>query len=143
MLQITAGAFEAMLAHALDGLPDEACGLFAGPFSPDPDTARCTVFYGMRNAAASSQIYQLDGREMMDVEATADAAGLALLGVMHSHTHTTAYPSPTDVRDAGEFDPFGAMRFVIVSLRHPEPALRSFRMADGTISEEAVEVVED
>jgi proteasome lid subunit RPN8/RPN11 len=143
MLQISAGAFDAMVAHALDGLPDEACGLFAGPFSPEPDSAACTRFFAMRNAAASSQIYQLDGREMMSVDATADAAGMAILGVMHSHTHTSAYPSPTDVRDAGEFDPFGTMRFVIVSLKHPEPALRCFRIAGGEITEEAVEVVED
>lgn len=140
MLEIDRDAYLAMLTHALDGLPDEACGLFAGPFASDPDDARCTRFFPMRNAAASSQIYQLDGKELLAVERAADDAGLAILGVMHSHTHTTAYPSPTDVRDAGEFDPFGAMRFVIVSLKHPEPALRCFRIAGGGITEEAVRV---
>ena len=36
MLDLTADVHEAMLAHALDGLPDEACGLFAA----EPATGR-------------------------------------------------------------------------------------------------------
>jgi proteasome lid subunit RPN8/RPN11 len=95
----------------------------------------------MTNAAASSQIYRLDGKEMMAVEREADGAGLEIIGVMHSHTHTSAYPSPTDVRDAEMSDPFGMWHFVIVSLKHPDPALRSFRILDGQVSEEAVTVV--
>ena len=127
-----------MVGHAILGLPDEACGLFAGPFGGD----RVERFFPMTNAAASSQIYQLDGQERMDVERRADEAGLAVMGVMHSHTHTTAYPSPTDVDDAGRFSPFGAWRFVIVSLKHPEPALRCYRILDGRVTEELVAIVD-
>jgi [CysO sulfur-carrier protein]-S-L-cysteine hydrolase len=136
-----------MIAHAVRGLPHEACGLFAAEPSAmtaspsaDPDASITSVvaFHPMRNAAASSQIYQLDGAEMLDVEAAADAKGQLICGVMHSHTHTSAYPSPTDVRDAAAFDPFGTWHYVIVSLRHPEPALRSYRIVNGKISEEAV-----
>lgn len=126
-----------MLAHAVAGLPDEACGLFSGP----PGTSDVTGFHPMTNAAASSQIYRLDGAEMMAVERQADDEGVQILGVMHSHTHTSAYPSPTDVADAGRFDPFGGFHYVIVSLRHPEPVLRSYRIVDGEISEEPVEVI--
>ena len=43
-----------------------------------------------------------------------------IVGVWHSHTHTDAYPSPTDVRQA--VDP--AWWYVIVSLKHGEPVLR-------------------
>ena len=82
-----------MLAHAVAGLPNEACGLFAGPLG----TTDVDVFYPMTNTANSSQIYELDGSEMLDAEAAADGSGRQVLGVMHSHTHTTAYPSPTDV----------------------------------------------
>ena len=128
-----------MVGHAILGLPDEACGLFAGAFGGD----RVERFFPMRNAAASSQIYELDGQEMMGVERTADDAGLAVIGVMHSHTHTTDYPSPTDVADAGRFDPFGAWRFIIVSLKHGDPSLRSYRILDGEITEESVREVPD
>ena len=136
MLELTADVHEAMLAPALDGLPDEACGLFAA----EPATGRIVRFFPMVNTARSSQLYVLDGREMMAVEAEADAAGLLVAGVMHSHTHTSAYPSPTDVRDAEAFDPFGAWVFVIVSLKHPEPALRAFRILGDLITEEPVTV---
>jgi [CysO sulfur-carrier protein]-S-L-cysteine hydrolase len=137
VLELTREVYEAMLVHSLDGLPDEACGLFAA----DPASGRIVTFYAMTNTAASSQIYRIDGREMMAVETQADGAGLIVAGVMHSHTHTSAYPSPTDVRDAEAFDPFGAWIFVIVSLKHPEPSLRAFRILGEDITEEPVTIV--
>ena len=134
MLTLTQDAYNEMVGHAYRGLPHEACGLFAA----QPGTTHVTTFYPMTNMAGSSEIYQLDGMEMMNVESAADAAGAQIVGVMHSHTHTTAYPSPTDVRDAGAFDPFGAWHFVIVSLKDADPVLRSYRILDGDITEEAV-----
>ena len=64
-----------------------------------------------------------------------------LVGVMHSHTHTQAYPSPTDVADAARFDPLGTWVFVIVSLEHPDPELRAFRILDDAITEVPVDEV--
>ena len=136
MLEMSEAMQHAMVAHAIDGLPHEACGLFAGR----PGSDRIERFFPMRNAAESREIYVLDGLEMMDVERTADEAGLLVMGVMHSHTHTTNYPSPTDIADAARFDPFGTWHFVIVSLRHPEPSLRSFRILDGQVTEEPVAI---
>ena len=136
VLEMSAEMHTAMVDHAVGGLPHEACGLFAG----QPGSNRVERFFPMRNAAESREIYVLDGLEMMDVERTADDAGLAVMGVMHSHTHTTNYPSPTDIADAARFDPFGAWRFVIVSLRHAEPSLRSFRILDGEVTEEPVAI---
>lgn len=146
MLEIPADVHAEMVGHAILGLPNEACGLFAGPDTGLDtgldDTARVTHFFATRNAAASSRIYELEGQEMMDVERTADEAGLTILGVMHSHTHTTNYPSPTDVADAARFDPFGAWRFIIVSLKHEDPSLRCYRIRDGEITEEPVRIVD-
>jgi proteasome lid subunit RPN8/RPN11 len=137
VLEIPTAVHAEMIGHAILGLPDEACGLFAGAFGGD----RVERFFSMRNAAASSQIYELDAQEMMDVERTADDAGIAVIGVMHSHTHTTNYPSPTDVADAARFDPFGAWRFIIVSLKHADPSLRSYHILDGEITEETVRII--
>ena len=53
---------------------------------------------------------------------------------MHSHTHTEAYPSPTDVTQA----PDPAWHYVIVSLKWEAPVLRSYRIVDGEIAEEPV-----
>ena len=77
----------------------------------------------------------------MSVERAADDKGLAVVGVMHSHTHTTNYPSPTDVADAARFDPFGVWRFIIVSLKHSDPSLRCYKILGDTITEEPVVLI--
>ncbi len=152
MLRIPARIHAEMLAHAIAGLPNEACGLLAGPAESDdiggtgdtagdPADGEVTSFVPLANAAESADIYQLDPHEMMAAERSVEQAGQALIGVMHSHTRTTAYPSPTDVDDASRFDPFGSWRFVIVSLKHPEPALRCYRILGAEITEETVTVV--
>jgi proteasome lid subunit RPN8/RPN11 len=119
-----------MVGHAYDGLPDEACGLFAGA----PASGLVRAFYPCRNAAESSRVYTIDHRDYAAAEDDADAHGLELLGVMHSHTHTEAYPSPTDVSQA----PIPEWHYVIVSLKWDAPVLRSYRIVDGEIAEEAV-----
>ena len=136
MLRLSDEVYSQVIAHALSGLPNEACGLLAAPGGGQ----QVDRFFPVRNAAESSQVYRLDDAEYLQAERTADADGLALVAVMHSHTHTSAYPSPTDVRDASAFDPFGALLYVIVSLKDPEPALRCYRILDGEITEEPVAV---
>ena len=136
MLRLSGEVYSEVIAHALSGLPNEACGLLAGRGGGE----QVDRFFPVRNAAESSQIYRLDDAEYLQVERTADDEGLILVAVMHSHTHTTAFPSPTDVRDASVFDPFGALLYVIVSLKDPEPSLRCYRILDGEITEEPVSV---
>ena len=126
-----------IIKHAIDGLPNEACGLF----SADKDTNTIDFFYPMKNIAKSEIIYQLDPLEMMKVEAVADAKGKQIIGVMHSHTHTHAYPSPTDVRDATDFDPLGTWHYLIVSLQEQEPVIRSFRIRNKEITEEEISFI--
>jgi [CysO sulfur-carrier protein]-S-L-cysteine hydrolase len=120
-----------MLSHALQGLPLEACGLFSGD-------AEGTVrrFYPCDNAAGSSTLYTVAPGDHLRADRDAERDGLEIIGVMHSHTHTDAYPSPTDVAQA----PDPAWHYVIVSLREDEPMLRSYRIEDGKITEERVVV---
>lgn len=130
MLRLTRLTHAQMVGHAYDGLPDEACGLLAGV--PGSDT--CEVFYPCRNAAASSRVYTVDPRDHLRADRDAEERGFEVIGVMHSHTHTEAYPSPTDVDAA----PDPSWHYVIVSLRQEAPVLRSYRIVDGGISEEQV-----
>lgn len=132
MLNAPVQVLNEMVAHAYDGLPNEACGLLVG--RPGDNTA--VRFVPTRNAAESSKLYTIDGLEQMKVERAAESDGLEVIGVMHSHTHTTAYPSPTDVAQAEWLDP--AWHFVIVSLRDDAPSTRSYLIVDGNISEEAI-----
>jgi proteasome lid subunit RPN8/RPN11 len=123
-----------MLAHALDGLPLEACGLFAGVLGGDGGPDVVHRFYPCVNEAASSKVYTVGGLDILRSERDAEANDWQLLGVMHSHTHTDAYPSPTDVAQA----PDPEWHYVIVSLRDDQPSLRSHRIVDGVIDEEEV-----
>jgi len=133
VLQLTRRTWAEMVGHAYDGLPDEACGLLAGP----PGTGRCTAFYPCRNAAASAKVYTVDPKDHLRADRDAEDRGLEIIGVMHSHTHTEAYPSPTDVAQA----PDPGWHYVIVSLRAEAPTLRSYRIVDGAVDEEIVAVV--
>ena len=130
MLTLAADTHARMLAHAYGGYPLEACGLFAG----DPGSTTVRAFYPCENAAASARIYTVAPRDVLRAERDAEDHGWEILGVMHSHTHSEAYPSPTDVAAA----PDPAWHYVIVSLQRDAPVLRSFRIVDGGIAEEPV-----
>ena len=129
-LTLTEAVWRQMVGHAYDGLPEEACGLLGG----DPESGRVRVFYPCRNAAASSRVYTVDPGDHLRADRDAAGRGLEIVGVMHSHTHTEAYPSPTDVAQA----PDPAWHYVIVSLKREAAVLRSYRVVDGEISEEEV-----
>jgi proteasome lid subunit RPN8/RPN11 len=132
MLRLGRDHYLRMLAHVLDGLPEEACGLLAGP----TDDAGVVETYPCRNAAASARLYEVDPTDHLRADRDAEAKGQQIIGVYHSHTHTDAYPSPTDVEQA----PDPGWHYVIVSLREPEPVVRSYRIVDGQVREEPVVV---
>ncbi len=121
-----------MVAHCLKGLPEEACGLLGGLL----ETGQVTTCYPTRNLAGSAKLYTVDPKEYLRADRAAEAAGTAIVGVFHSHTHTEAYPSPTDVTQA----PDPEWHYVLVSLRDIEPVVRSYRIVDGVVTEEPVRV---
>jgi proteasome lid subunit RPN8/RPN11 len=121
-----------MVAHCLSGLPDEACGLLVGSYGGD----EVTHLFPTANAAASAMRYEIDPKELLQVDRAARALGADLMGVFHSHTHTDAYPSPTDLAQAT--DP--GWHYVLVSLRDTVPVVRSYFIRDGQITEEPLEV---
>lgn len=133
MLELSTTAHAAIISHLYDGLPDEACGLLIG----DLETGKAPTFHPTANAAKSSKLYSIAPMDFLDADDAADAAGLAIVGVVHSHTHTDAYPSPTDINQA----PDPSWHYVIVSLRDTEPTMRSFRIVDGEVTEEPISVV--
>ena len=134
MLRLTASLYDQMVAHCLTGLPDEACGLLAGD-GASGTVSRC---YLTRNAAASARVYSVDSRDLLKADRDAEAHGDELIGVFHSHTHTDAYPSPTDVAQA----PDPGWHYVLVSLRDTHPVVRSYRIVEGTVDEEPVVLAE-
>jgi proteasome lid subunit RPN8/RPN11 len=132
MLVFDGGAFAAMIGHAYDGFPLEACGLLAG----DPARDSIVAFYPCRNIAASSRVYTLDPHDHLLADRDAEARGLEIVGVVHSHTHTEPYPSPTDVEQA----PDPAWHYVIISLKREAPEVRAYRIEDHAVTEEPLTI---
>jgi proteasome lid subunit RPN8/RPN11 len=122
--------YQQLVGWCYDGLPLEACGLLGG------QGEKASVCYPTRNIAESSKLYTVDPKQHLQADRDAEARGLELIGVFHSHTHTDAYPSPTDVRQA--VDP--GWWYVIVSLKYGEPVLRAYEIRDDAIAEVPVEV---
>jgi len=122
-----------MLNHAIRGLPDEACGLLGGVWG----AGQVDVFVPTRNADASTKTYSIGPDGFAAADEALGPRGLDIVGVVHSHTHTDPYPSPTDVAQA----PDPNWHYVIVSLRQEAPVLRSYAIRDGAIAEEPVGLV--
>lgn len=131
MLELPASVLDEMTASAYDAYPYEACGLIAG------HDDRAEHFYPCRNAAASARVYTLDPSDHLRAERDAEARGWQVIGVVHSHTHSEPYPSPTDIAQA----PDPEWHYVIVSLARESPETRSYRIADAGAAEEPVTVV--
>jgi len=130
MLVMAKRTFAEMIGHAYDGYPLEACGLLIGRGD------RVERFVACTNEAASARVYTIPAKELLQADRDADDAGLAIIGVFHSHTHSEPYPSPTDVEQAPDPD----WHYVIVSLKREAPETRSYRIVDDRISEERVAV---
>jgi len=122
-----------MVAHCLAALPHEGCGLLIG----DPANDVVAEAVGTRNAAASALVYLVEPVDHLRAERAAQAAGAEVIGAFHSHTHTDAWPSSTDVASAVD----AAWHWVIVSLRHADALIRSFRISDGSVHEEPISLV--
>ncbi len=120
-----------MVAHALDELPNEACGLLAGR------DRRAEQLYAMRNADESPSSYRLEPKQQLAVFDEIERNGMELIGIYHSHIRTEAYPSETDCRQA--FYP--EAHYVVVSLADPRaPVVRAFIIADGQVEEQELQV---
>ncbi|MFL6160916.1 MAG: Mov34/MPN/PAD-1 family protein [Jatrophihabitantaceae bacterium] len=134
MLRVPAEIRDAILAHARRDHPNEACGVVAGPAGQD----RPVRLIEMLNSAASPTFYQFDSIEQLKVWTAMDDADEEPVIIYHSHTATEAYPSRTDIAYANE----PGAHYVLVSTADPAVAdFRSYRILDGTVAEEPVEVV--
>ena len=132
VLRLPANVYTEIIGHCLSGLPDEACGLLGG----DPATGDVVRCYPTRNLAASAKLYTVDPKEHLRADRDAESRGFEIIGVFHSHTHTDAYPSPTDIAQA----PDPGWHYVLVSLRDTHPTLRSYRIHGEVVDEEPVVV---
>ncbi len=122
-----------IVAHSLEDVPDECCGMIAGK-----DGAATEVFRA-RNELASPYSYSVDARDLLRITDEIDERGEELIGIYHSHTKSAPEPSQTDINLAANWpDPV----YIICSIAdRDEPHLRGWAIRDGKVEE--VELVVD
>ena len=120
----------AMIDHAQAEYPKECCGLLAGP----PGEAR--ELFKLTNIDPDPVMrYNADPKELKRASDEIFDRDWDIVSIYHSHTHTPAYPSPTDVARA--FYPDAV--YALVSLQdRAHPDLRAFRILEGRIEELSV-----
>lgn len=123
-----------MVAHARAEDPVECCGLLAGK------DGKITKLYRTTNTAASPTRYFMDPKELLGIFKELDDKEWEALAIYHSHTHTEAYPSATDLQLAYWQEPL----YIIISLQDKTtPVLRAFHIKPGKIEEEPLTIGEE
>jgi [CysO sulfur-carrier protein]-S-L-cysteine hydrolase len=127
MVELAKHFAQEMIEHARNEVPNECCGLLGGKNGSVLQVYRC------HSTEKSPYRYYLDPKDQMRVLRELDDKEWDLIGIYHSHTHTEAYPSKTDV----ELAFYPEALYVIVSLEKPQaPVIRAFHIDNGSITEE-------
>jgi proteasome lid subunit RPN8/RPN11 len=130
-LDLDRATYDAMIAHARSDFPYEVCGLLA---SSDGGIVQR---YEIPNAQRSMTSYNMEPKAMLKAMNDLEDRGWELAAIYHSHTHSEAFPSRTDVGLA--FYPEAV--YLIVSLQDSDaPVIRAFDIIDGKITERTVSV---
>jgi proteasome lid subunit RPN8/RPN11 len=127
-----------LIDHARQGDPDEVCGMLAGHGDQiervfrvrnvaDEITADRDVFQDRETHVATAGRrpvhYYMDPLDQLRVYREIDDLDLDVVAYYHSHTHTEARPSATDIRLAHD----SSAVWVLVSLTD-QPAVRAWRI---------------
>ena len=126
---------DGIVRHARAFVPQECCGLVAAAAD-----GRAVKRYELRNVDPSVLRYNANPKDLLAAMQDMWDHDWELLAIYHSHTHTPAYPSATDVRLAFYPDAY----YVIASLQEPDlPRVRAFRIVDGSVTEHDLIVSDD
>ena len=110
---------DGIVAQARADYPNEMCGLIIGD-GPAAAGGRALRFEPTRNKAASPLRYEIHPDDLLRLTIATDDADEVFWGIVHSHTHTPAVPSPTDVGLA--FYPDALYLLVSLSEDEADPA---------------------
>ena len=131
MLKIPKIIQDAIFAQAQRENPLECCGILAGK------DELISHHYQIRNTDQSPTTYMMDAREQFWAFGNMKQNQLELLAIYHSHTHTPAYPSATDIRLA--FYPQSV--YLIITLMNGRPQMKAYKILNETVTEESFEIV--
>lgn len=127
-LSIDAPTWDAMVEHAWSDFPYEVCGLLG---IEDDGTLH---HWRITNDERSMTYYVMNPRELLRAIREIEDNEWEMV-IYHSHTHTQAYPSETDIRLAA----YPEATYAIVTLQDRDrPDIRAFRILDGEVVERPV-----
>ncbi len=143
-----------LVAHALEGDPDEVCGILGGTGdrvervfrvnnTADEVGPSRNMFRdrgsGQAVAGRKAVHYYMDPKDQLRVYNELDALGLDILAYYHSHTHTEARPSLTDIRLATDL----AAHYLLVGLEDKRsPSVRAWKIHKRSPTDETGELEE-
>lgn len=140
MLTFKKSDLQRIFEHCIAGFPNEACGILAGK------DGSVEKVYTMKNAKPGPAYYEMDPEEQFQVMKEIRQAGLAMVGMFHSHPTGRAYPSSVDVEKAywpgTELPNYPDAVYVIVSLMdRANPLAKGYSIEEGRISEVPLTVI--
>lgn len=132
VVKISKTIVDMIFEQARGEAPIEACGYLVGK---DGAVIR---HFAMTNVDKSTDHFSLDPVEQFGVLKAARSEGLEIIGVYHSHPESPARPSAEDLKLA--VDP--NMIYVIASIKDKIDTIKAFRIKEGNIREEILEIEE-
>jgi [CysO sulfur-carrier protein]-S-L-cysteine hydrolase len=127
-LAIDPATWDALVEHAWSDFPYEVCGLLG----IEPDGA--IHHWRITNDERSMTYYVMNPKELLRAIRDIEDNDWEMV-IYHSHTHTQAYPSATDIRLAA----YPEATYAIVTLQDRDhPDIRAFRIIDGDVTERPV-----
>lgn len=130
MLQISRHIIEAIIAHARQQLPHEVCGYLA------EKDGKVVAHYQLTNIDAAADHFSMKPEEQFAAVKDMRQKGLKLTAVYHSHPETPARPSQEDIKLA--YDP--NLSYVIISLAEAQEVVKSFKIEQGKVTPEPLEI---
>jgi proteasome lid subunit RPN8/RPN11 len=122
-----------MLAHSCDAAPAECCGILLGSAGTIIEAVRA------RNQSANPNRYHIDPADHLAARREARRRGLEVVGFYHSHPHSVAEPSPTDIAEAT----YPSHIYAIVSLAGEPAQVRLYLLEGGSFREEPFVVIDE
>jgi proteasome lid subunit RPN8/RPN11 len=130
--ELDRATWDRLVEHAWSDFPYEVCGLLG--VRDDGSVAH----YPIPNAERSMTYYVMEPKPLLRAMREIEDQGWEL-AIYHSHTHTQAYPSATDIRLAA----YPEATYLIVTLQDRDrPDVRGFSIVDGVVTERPVTVRE-